>query len=134
MSAIIIPGAVLWPFGLEWIGLKLMEPAITWMLTVADKIAYLPELLSHISNPMALVPPLLTLGCLWIVLKQGRARLSVLLPCWLNRHLERRPTPRCDRQRNQKSRWCNDGTGAPPVKIPWGKLCRRSWLENYETR
>ena len=45
MSAIIIPGAVLWPFGLEWIGLKLMEPAITWMLTVADKVAYLPELL-----------------------------------------------------------------------------------------
>jgi competence protein ComEC len=72
MSAIIIPGAVLWavlwPFGLEWIGLKLMEPAITWILTVADKVAYLPESLSHISSPMALVLPLLTLGCLWIVL------------------------------------------------------------------
>lgn len=68
MSAIIIPSAVLWPFGLEWIGLKLMDAAITWILTVADKVVYLPESLSHISSPTALVLPLLTLGCLWIVL------------------------------------------------------------------
>ncbi|WP_299754029.1 ComEC/Rec2 family competence protein [uncultured Boseongicola sp.] len=72
MSAIIIPSAVLWavlwPFGLEWIGLKLIDAAITWILTVADKVVYLPESLSHISSPTALVLPLLTLGCLWIVL------------------------------------------------------------------
>jgi len=84
MGAIIIPAAVLaaalWPLGLHWIGLKLMEPAINWILSVADKVAHLPGSLSHIWSPAPAVLPLLTLGFLWIVLWQGKGRLAGIIP------------------------------------------------------
>ena len=78
MGAIIIPGAViaaiLWPFGLHMVGLKLMEPAILWILNVADTVAHFPGALSHIWSPSVFVLPMLGLGWLWVVLWQGRSR------------------------------------------------------------
>ena len=88
MGAVIIPGAVLaaclWPVGMHWIGLRIMEPAINWILSVADRVAHLPGALSFVWSPAPEVLPLLALGCLWGVLWQGRARGLGVVPVVLS--------------------------------------------------
>ncbi|NNE81267.1 MAG: DUF4131 domain-containing protein [Silicimonas sp.] len=94
MGAVIIPGAVLAavlaPFGLAWIGLGLMKPAITWILAVADTVADWSGALSFVVAPSAAVLPVLTLGFLMLAIWQGRARwigvpLAILaLGLWSN--------------------------------------------------
>ncbi|MEL6168168.1 MAG: ComEC/Rec2 family competence protein [Pseudomonadota bacterium] len=78
MGMVIIPAAVLAavlaPLGLGWIGLGVMAPAIGWILNVADRVAAAPGAVSQVVAPGPLVLPLLTLGGLWLVLWQGRAR------------------------------------------------------------
>ena len=79
MGAVIIPGAVLaallWPFGLSWIGLSIMAPAIRWILNVAETVAGWSGSLSFVMAPGDFVLPVLTVGALWIVIWQGRGRL-----------------------------------------------------------
>ncbi len=80
MGALIIPGAVLAallaPFGLAWIGLKVMEAPILWILWVADTVSGWHGALSFVVSPSREVVPVLVLGALWIVLWQGWGRLA----------------------------------------------------------
>ncbi len=135
MGAIVMPAAVLaavlWPIGLHWIGLKLMEPAIVWILKVADLVAHLPGALSHIWSPSPAVLPLLALGFLWIVLWQGHARglggLSVLLAgvLWHS-------TPRPDLIVNETGSLIGVMTseGRHVSKSRGDSFAAMSWLEN----
>ncbi len=78
MGAVIIPGAVLAallaPFGLGFVGLELMAPAIRWILWVAATVSEWPGSVSHVIAPSGMVLPLLALGGLWWILWQGLAR------------------------------------------------------------
>lgn len=84
MGAVIIPGgllaAVLAPFGLGWIGLEIMRPAILWILGVADWVAGLDGAVSHVVAPGPATLPLLSLGGLILVLWQGPGRVAGLVP------------------------------------------------------
>ncbi len=84
MGMLVMPAAVLAallaPFGLHEIGLRLMEPGINWILFVARTVAALPGAVSHVPTPQPFVMPLLALGALWLVLWQGRARAGGLAP------------------------------------------------------
>jgi competence protein ComEC len=84
MGMLVMPAAVLAallaPFGLHEIGLRLMEPGINWILFVARTVAALPGAVSHVPTPQPLVMPLVALGALWLVLWQGRARATGLAP------------------------------------------------------
>jgi competence protein ComEC len=78
MGSVIMPAAVLaaalWPFGLEWVGLRVMEPAIDWILGVARFVSGLEGAVSGVAQPTPWVLPVLALGGLWLVIWQGRAR------------------------------------------------------------
>ncbi len=82
MGAVIIPAAVLAavlaPFGLAWVGLGIMAPAIRWVLAVAEEVSSWEGAVSHVVAPGPLVLPILALAGLWLVLWQGRARLAGL--------------------------------------------------------
>ena len=82
MGLVVMPGAVLAaclaPFGLGWIGLAVMEPAILWILGVAHWIAGLDGALSYVPAPGAAVLPMLSLGALWIMLWRGGWRVRGL--------------------------------------------------------
>ncbi|MFN7003134.1 MAG: ComEC/Rec2 family competence protein [Roseinatronobacter sp.] len=82
MGLVIMPGAVLAailaPFGLDWIGLALMSPAIGWVLHVAAEISALPGAVMPIVEPDWPVIPLMSLGALWLILWRGLARWAGL--------------------------------------------------------
>ena len=79
MGAVIIPGAVLAallaPLGLSWLGLKLMEWPILWILSVARTVAEWPGSVSAVIAPGQAVLPLMALGALWAVVVRGRGRM-----------------------------------------------------------
>ena len=135
MGAVIMPAAVLaavlWPLGLHWIGLKLMEPAIVWILTVADKVAHLPGALSHVWSPSPVVLPLLALGFLWAVLWQGRARALGLVPVILS-GVFWHTTPRPDLIVNETGSLIGVMTaeGRHVSKSRGDSFAAMSWLEN----
>ena len=80
MGAVIMPAAVLaavlWPVGLDWIGLALMDVGTRWILTVAHYVAGLNGSVRAVPAPHAATLPLLALGCLWFMLWPGWARLA----------------------------------------------------------
>ena len=82
MGLVIMPAAVLAailaPFGLDWIGLAIMSPAIGWILTVAAEVSALPGAVMPIVQPDWPVIPLMSLGALWLILWRGVARWSGL--------------------------------------------------------
>ncbi len=84
MGAILMPAAVvaavLAPFGLAWLALWLMAPAIWWILAVAHRIAGLDGSAIPIPAPAAAVLPMLTFGALWLILWRGRRALLGLAP------------------------------------------------------
>ncbi|WP_241523900.1 ComEC/Rec2 family competence protein [Oceaniglobus indicus] len=84
MGSVVMPGAilaaVLAPFGLDWIGLAVMDPAIRWILGVAHWIATRPGALGHVVAPQAVVLPLMALGALWLILWRGWGRLAGVAP------------------------------------------------------
>jgi len=86
MGALVMPAAVLaavlWPFGLAWVGLKIMAWPLAWILGVAGRVADLPGAQSHVVSPAPQVLPLLALGALFVLLWQGgwRARALGLVP------------------------------------------------------
>jgi competence protein ComEC len=84
MGTVIMPAAVLAavlaPFGLHGIGLAIMRPAIEWILLVAEWVAGMEGALSFVPAPQPVVIPVLTLGALWVILWQGRARLAGVVP------------------------------------------------------
>ncbi|MFN4058104.1 MAG: ComEC/Rec2 family competence protein [Roseinatronobacter sp.] len=78
MGTVIMPAAVLaallTPFGLEWVGLAIMRPAILWILDVAAFVSGLEGAVRGIVQPQSWVLPAICAGGLWLVLWQGRAR------------------------------------------------------------
>lgn len=80
MGVLVMPAAVLAaclaPFGVWEIGLALMDVGLRWILFVANKVSGLEGALGHVPSPNVWVLPLLTIGLLWLILWQGRARLA----------------------------------------------------------
>ena len=78
MGTLVMPAAlataVLWLVGLSGIGLWAMGIGCDWILLVARRVAALDGAVSQVPAPGPLVLPVLTLGFLWLVLWQGRAR------------------------------------------------------------
>lgn len=84
MGALVIPAAVLAaclaPFGLEMIGLHLMGLGLRWILGVAHWVSELDGARGFVVSPGPWVIPMLSLGALWLILWQSRARLAGLVP------------------------------------------------------
>jgi competence protein ComEC len=84
MGAIIMPmgavAAMLAPLGLAGLPLWVMEQGARWILFVAHWIAGLDGSVTAIPEPGPWVLPVLTLGAIWIILWQGRARLLGTVP------------------------------------------------------
>lgn len=84
MGALIMPGAViavlLWPIGLEIVGLWMMGLGSGWILLVAHWVAGWEGSVTGIATPGPWALPVMALGTLWMILWQGRARLFGLLP------------------------------------------------------
>ncbi|XDA99523.1 ComEC/Rec2 family competence protein [Sulfitobacter sp. LCG007] len=84
MGVVVIPAAVLglllWPFGLDWIGLEIMGLGLRWIIFVAHEVAGLEGARGYVPGPGNAVLPLLALGFLTLVLWQGRLRLAGLVP------------------------------------------------------
>lgn len=80
MSALIMPAAVLaaalWPVGLDWIGLWLMDLGSRVILVLAAAIAGLDGASRMVMQPPLWVIPLFSLGALWAILWGGRSRLA----------------------------------------------------------
>ena len=84
MGGLVMPAAVLSavlaPLGLDWIGLRIMEPGIAWILNVSDRVAALEGAASHVVMPQPYVLPVLTMGALFTIIWTGRARLWGCVP------------------------------------------------------
>ena len=84
MGTIVIPAAVLAlclaPFGLEGIGLKVMQWGLNWILSVAQTVSGIDGALSHAAAPGGWVLPLLASGMLFTVIWRGRLRIAGFLP------------------------------------------------------
>ena len=78
MGAVVMPAAVLsallWPLGLEAVGLWLMQAGTRWILAVAQWVSGLDGAVRPIAAPPGWVMPILALGALWLILWPGRAR------------------------------------------------------------
>ncbi len=84
MGILVIPAAVLAvclaPFGLEMIGLYLMGLGLRWILGVAYWVSELDGARGYVVSPGPWVIPLLSLGLLFLIIWQGRARFVGILP------------------------------------------------------
>jgi competence protein ComEC len=80
MGALVMPAAVLsavlWPLGLEGVGLWLMQAGTRWILGVAHWVAGFDQAVRPVAAPPGWVLPALALGALWLALWPGRARLA----------------------------------------------------------
>lgn len=87
MGALVIPAAVLAaclaPFGLEAAGLYLMGLGLRWILGVAHWVSGLEGARGLVVSPDPWVIPMFSLGMLWLILWQGRARFAGLVPAVL---------------------------------------------------
>ncbi len=80
MGVLVMPMAVLagllMPLGLDWLALAVMQPALDWILGVAHWVSGLEGARGTVMRPGPWVLPLLSLGALFAVLWQGRARVA----------------------------------------------------------
>ncbi len=87
MGLLVVPAAVLgillMPFGLEAVGLIPMGLGLDWILHVAQSLARWDGAVRPVMTPGPAVLPLVTLGGLFVILWQGRARLLGLAPLCL---------------------------------------------------
>ena len=87
MGTLVIPAAVLsvilWPIGLDGVGLWLMGMGLRWILSVAHWVTGLEGAQGFVHSPGPLVLPLLSLGMLFVILWQGRVRFAGLAPAGL---------------------------------------------------
>ncbi|WP_417208188.1 ComEC/Rec2 family competence protein [Antarctobacter sp.] len=72
--------ALLMPFGLDWIALKVMALGLGWILGVAHTVAGWDGAVGHIVAPAPVVLPLIAAGGLFLCLWRGRGRLAGLAP------------------------------------------------------
>lgn len=97
MGLLVMPAAVLavlvLPLGLDWIALWVMGLGLDWILFVARWVSALDGARIPVIAPGPEVLPIFSLGALFVVLWQGRARLvgilPVLLAFWLWAGVER---------------------------------------------
>ncbi|SNS00335.1 ComEC/Rec2 family competence protein [Antarctobacter heliothermus] len=75
--------ALLMPFGLDWIALKVMALGLGWILGVAHTVAGLDGSVGYIVAPAPIVLPLIAAGGLILCLWRGRGRLAGLAPLGL---------------------------------------------------
>jgi len=84
MGMVVVPMAVvaalLLPFGLDWLALWLMKPALDWILFIARTVSGWEGSLGHVLAPGPMVLPLLAIGGLLLCLWQGRFRFAGLVP------------------------------------------------------
>lgn len=84
MGTVVVPAAVLAfclaPVGLDWIGLWVMGLGLDWVLAVGAYVAQLNGARSFVPSPDNTVLPIIALGCLWMILWQGRLRALGVLP------------------------------------------------------
>ncbi|MEM9550264.1 MAG: ComEC/Rec2 family competence protein, partial [Pseudomonadota bacterium] len=84
MGFLVIPAAVLAlclaPLGLDAIGLWLMGLGMRWILGVAHWVAGIDGARTLVPGPYPWVLPMIALGCLWVILWQGRLRFAGVLP------------------------------------------------------
>ncbi len=84
MGGLVMPAAVLSavlaPLRLDWIGLRIMEPGIEWILGVADRVAGFEGAVSHVAMPQPFVLPLLAIGSVFTIIWMGRARWWGVVP------------------------------------------------------
>jgi competence protein ComEC len=84
MASVVMPAAVvaalLWPIGLHGPALWVMEQGTRWILWVAEWVTGLPGSVSHLPAAPPAFLPVLTLGALFLMLWQGRARWAGLAP------------------------------------------------------
>lgn len=84
MGTVVVPAAVLAlclaPLGLETLGLWVMGLGLRWILEVGSFVAALDGARSFVPGPHGAVLPMISLGFLWLILWQGRARLAGLAP------------------------------------------------------
>lgn len=84
MGAVVMPAAilaaVLSPIGLQSLPLAVMEPAIRWILFVAQKVSNVEGAVTHVVMPPSQTLPLIALGGLFVMLWRGRVQLLGLLP------------------------------------------------------
>ncbi|QQA44606.1 ComEC/Rec2 family competence protein [Pelagovum pacificum] len=87
MGTVVIPAAVaaaiLWPLGLDWLALAVMEAGLRWILWVAAQVSGLDDAVGHVPTPPVAVLPLLAIGAALLVLWRGRGRWIGLLPALL---------------------------------------------------
>ncbi len=84
MGTLVMPAAVLAavlaPFGLEGVGLWVMDLGLAWILGVADFIAAQDNALRHVMTPDVSVLILIAFGGLFVVLWRGHGRWAGLMP------------------------------------------------------
>jgi competence protein ComEC len=84
MGVMVMPAAVvaacLAPFGLEAWGLWVMGLGLQWILSVAAWVSSLEGARGFVAGPPSYVLPMMALGCLFIILWQGRVRSLGLIP------------------------------------------------------
>lgn len=84
MASVVMPAAVvaalLWPIGLHGPALWVMEQGTRWILWVAEWVTGLPGSVSYLPAAPPAFLPVLTLGALFVMLWQGRARWAGLAP------------------------------------------------------
>lgn len=68
------------PLGLAWLPLQVMGWSAEWILFIAHWISGLNGAITPVPQPGPWVVPLITLGALWALIWQGRARLAGLAP------------------------------------------------------
>jgi competence protein ComEC len=82
MGIVVMPALLLalllWPVGLAGPALAVAGAGIGWILAVAETVAAWPGAVRPVVQPPGAVLPLLTLGLLFALLWQGRARLAGL--------------------------------------------------------
>ena len=79
MGSVVVPSAVLaallYPFGLSWVALSIMNLGISWILGVAHWVADLEFSTTQVITPSPAVLPIIALGGLFLILWQGRLRI-----------------------------------------------------------
>ncbi len=84
MGLFVMPAAVLAvclaPFGLWDLCLWVMGLGLRWIMMVAQTVSALDGAVGHIVSPTMIVLPILTIGLLWGILWQGKARVLGAIP------------------------------------------------------
>lgn len=84
MGSVIIPGAVLaallWPLGLSGPVWRVMDWGLSWILGVAERVAALPGAVEAVPTPANWTLGVVTMGALFVLLWQGRARWLGAVP------------------------------------------------------